>query len=829
MGDKLGKELDAFISFFGTFKLNHPVAAAADLSDGSVLYEILSTIDAEYFRAPTRPSAQATDNWVLQFSTLKRIYRLLTQYFAEVLMQPTSGLEVPDLQAMAKDHDIEATLGLCRLTLAIAVQCERNKEFIGKIQALSEGDQHYLMRAIEQVMNKVKSEDRGLTSDMDEDDRFYQLQSERNRVFTEKDTLQKVYESLLEEHRGLQTSYDDMTAEKDEAVARAQRAEKEADFRRNDKSDTLMRAEIDRLRGELQKSEENLALTETELDKQTGLVADLTRRVDELQVAADEAVKLKDQMDEYRHAADRLAKTENVMEKYKKKLQEGSELRQTVKSLEKQNADLVDKNASLEEEYRKVSAFKPLMESYKSQISDLETKLATRAKDLDTARFELDQTRTKLRITEEERAKDSEALELYQERVRELELVSARPPTTTPKTPITPSAPNTLAPGGSTGEPVSPSIDDTLVDKSFGEELDNALHGTTMTDLKLQVRALQRQLADTKANSSEASRVLVLENLLEDASRAKARYEQDYLTAHREKLVMSAQLEEIRAGKSLGDGPEAAIALRQRLNETVDELDDVKRKHTELEVQYEGLQKELTIAKSDLNLVNKDQLDILASLRESVNEDKLALESEVTSLTNRIKELEERNRLQLEQINGLLLEKVNLQSDSIGQRERMLQRERDLGDLRASMNGVPVPEDVKQRVLSLHEDNVLLREQTKTLQEKLMKARAFIKDQDKLFKEEHAKTAALGGGGFGDGSGDSSGQVGILNEELDRAKRSILEIKKRYAKEQELMLSALHTLSMASQREQLGQGANRGIPTSWLAQQRRNLGPSLRR
>ncbi|KZV69058.1 HOOK-domain-containing protein [Peniophora sp. CONT] len=832
MGDKIGKELDAFINFFATFKLNHPVAAAADLSDGSVLYEILSTIDAEYFRAPTRPSAQATDNWVLQFSSLKRIYRLLTQYFAEVLLQPTSGLEVPDLQAMAKDHDIESTLGLCRLTLAIAVQCERNKEFIGKIQALSEKDQHYLMRAIEQVMNKVKSEDRGLTSDMDEDDRFYQLQSERNRVFTEKDTLQKVYETLLDEHRGLQTQYDDVSAEKDEAILRAQKAEKEADFRRNDKSDTLMRAEIERLRGELQKSEENLALTETELDKQTGLVADLTRRVDELQVSADEAVKLKDQMDEYRHAADRLAKTENVMEKYKKKLQEGSELRQTVKSLEKQNADLVDKNASLEEEYRKVAAFKPLMESYKSQISDLESKLNSRAKDLDTARFELEQTRTKLRITEEERAKDSEALELYQERVRELELVNGRPPTTTPKTPIEPSSSGTLDVDrdGTGGSQLSPSIeiDDTLVDKSFGEELDNALHRTTMTDLKLQVRALQRQLADTKANSSEASRVLVLENLLEDATRAKARYEADYLTAHREKLVLSAQLEEIRAGKSLGDGPEAAIALRQRLNETVDQLDDVRRKHTELEVAHEQMAKELTIAKSDLNLVNKDQLDILASLRESVNEDKSALELEVSRLEERIKELEERNRLQLEQINGLLLEKVNLQSDSIGQRERMLQRERDMGDLRASMNGMPVPEEVKNRVLSLHEDNVLLREQVKTLQEKLTKARAFIKDQDKLFKEEHAKTATLRGG-FGDGSGDGGGQVEILKEELDRARRALRDTMKRYAKEQELMLSAFHTLSMTNQREQLGQGVNRGIPTSWLAQQRRNLGPSLRR
>ena len=60
-----------------------------------------------------------------------------------------------------------------------------------------------------------------------------------------------MYESLLEEHRGLQTQLDDVSAEKDEAISRAQRAEKEADFRRNDKSDTLMRAEIERLRGEL--------------------------------------------------------------------------------------------------------------------------------------------------------------------------------------------------------------------------------------------------------------------------------------------------------------------------------------------------------------------------------------------------------------------------------------------------------------------------------------------------------------------------------------------------------------------------------------------------
>lgn len=44
---------------------------------------------------------------------------------------------------------------------------------------------------------------------------------------------------------------------------------------------------------------------------------------------------------------------------------------------------------------------------------------------------------------------------------------------------------------------------------------------------------------------------------------------------------------------------EAAIALRQRLNETVEELDVLRKEHTELEVKFESQSRELTIAKSD--------------------------------------------------------------------------------------------------------------------------------------------------------------------------------------------------------------------------------------
>lgn len=137
--------------------------------------------------------------------------------------------------------------------------------------------------------------------------------------------------------------------------------------------------------------------------------------------------------------------------------------------------------------------------------------------------------------------------------------------------------------------------------------------------------------------------------------------------------------------------------------------------------------------------MNKDQLDILATLRESVNEDKAGLEADVERLKRLNKELNDKTRMQLEQVNALLLEKMSLQSEGIGHREKMLQRERDFGhvfeqlsktwhltspsDLRVSISGKDLPEDVKSRLLAMHEENVALKESTKTLQEKLNKAK----------------------------------------------------------------------------------------------------------
>lgn len=189
------------------------------------------------------------------------------------------------------------------------------------------------------------------------------------------------------------------------------------------------------------------------------------------------------------------------------------------------------------------------MESYRNQIAELEATLSSRNAEVDGLKFELENCQTKLAAAADERNQDRETLELYQERVRELEMLSAR--TMGQDLNLGNSEGNTTE---MTDAELTGNDDDNDEGMGLGGELNDAITRTTTTDLKLQIRKLKRELEATRANNAENSRILVLENLLEDANRMKARYEADYLAAHREKLVLQRNLEDIRSGKALGDG-----------------------------------------------------------------------------------------------------------------------------------------------------------------------------------------------------------------------------------------------------------------------------------
>ncbi|SPC63362.1 related to Hook protein [Ustilago sp. UG-2017b] len=857
------------------------VRRPADLSDGIALFQILADIDPDLFRNPH--AGDTKDNWVLTIGTLKRLYKLMMQFYSQSLQCAPTRLPTPDLNAIARSSDSAELAKLCLLAIGIAVQSEKNETHIAAIQTLDQTHQHQLMMSIERIMTSIKQgqeEEQAATAADDsisssvaagaEDDivakhgdkSAAQLATQLEAVQAEKDDIEKTYLLLLERHRNIQNQFEDLQTEKDELASAHEAYKKKVEEERNEQADVLMLQEIEKLKNDLRRSEDAVAELETDNEKLLQTAQESRRKIEELQKSAEEATKLKDQLEEHRHAADRLQKAENAIEKYKKKLEEGADIRRQLKTLEDQNAELVDRNAKLEDEYKRVSAFKPLMDSYKTQIADLESKSFNLQRDLATSKYEQNQILSRLKASEASRASEKEEIELYQERIKELELGGDVAGATRKK--LVGRNSNASANGvdglvaadasRASAEEGNDLEDEDLLDRSG--ELEDALSGTTMTDLKIKVRKLVRELEAAKANKADQSRLIVLENLLEDAQRMKARYEADYLREHRDKMVLQNQLEAIRSGKSdLGDGTEAAYALRLRLNEVVEELDGAKRRLTELEVQNEQVTRELTVAKSDLTLVNKDQVDILHSLRASMEGDKDELEADVKKLKSELASASEQNRMYMAQVNALLMEKVDLQAEGIGQRDEALKRERTLGELKTRLKGKSLPKEVEDMVASLQNDAMSSSHDLKALQERFSKAKTFIKQQDKMIKEKDRSIAAAAAASSLAGNGNRLGLQGGAGDEASSLREQVRNLKR----EQRLMMSAYQELGrrymvelesgrnpsggggggIAGARGASGAYAAGGVKAlsgltglnapgrSWLVNQRRVVNPSL--
>lgn len=310
----------------------------------------------------------------------------------------------------------------------------------------------------------------------------------------------------------------------------------------NGRTEAGFKAEIDRLQKELSRTESIIADSEKTASKQRGEIESLTRRLDELSAKAIQAEHLKDQLDEHKHASDKVKKMENTVEKYKKKLEDAAAARRMVRALEDENLALLEKHTALEEELQQASMQKPLVFSYKSTISELEEKIGKLNQENDDLRNQVKEKTERLEAAEGELSAEKEAVTLLEERLQEVEQVGEA-------NPRRPKGQN-----GKTNEGVDGSSDDEEDNEhnlsGMAIELDSAVSGRTTTDLKLQIRKLSRELRTVLANKADASRIIVLETLLEDNKRMKARYEEQYLSERRDRLHLDSQLEKIRNGQT---------------------------------------------------------------------------------------------------------------------------------------------------------------------------------------------------------------------------------------------------------------------------------------
>ncbi|TPX54803.1 hypothetical protein PhCBS80983_g05745 [Powellomyces hirtus] len=575
--DSLGKAVVQWVNTFD--RISKPCRSLEDLDGPAILYDILTEIDPQWFKASR--GGDYDDNWVMKFNGLKKLYKLLMGYYQEVLGQNTAGLEIPNLTLIARDADVVETLKLAQLVIALAVQCENNQRYVLKIQALDQTSQHALMLAIETVMGRLASPGASRSAGTIEGDIDGSVEA---ALLYERAELEKTNQELTATLDALRLDYEKVTVSKDGLEKRMKDMESTlSHLSEAGQVDFILRTEIDNLKATLLKTENRRTELELQVEKNNDTIADLNRKLEDAFRKGEEAERLKDALDEFRHMADKLQKSEAIIDKYKKRFEEVGDLRRQLKVAEEQNSHHAARNAQLEEEFRKIASIKPLVDTLKEQLSTLETKNSSLQVENSTLEFQLTETRTKLERYDLEKRADNEHIQNLEDQLRDMEYQvaeSGRPE----------GSPSEASPGG--------------------ESL-----------LKVKVNQLEREVERLRADKSSAQaigeKMVQLENLLEDANRLKAKYEHDYRIAYEKNIALENELSQLQSmaagdrGAGLGSpqtptGSHRSLAsdlepLQQQIKKLSEELRQSMGRVNKMSYERDKLQAELSESQNALN------------------------------------------------------------------------------------------------------------------------------------------------------------------------------------------------------------------------------------
>ena len=541
------KETNSLIAWVNSYKevvneLNdgRPIKDLSELSDGIILSSILTRVDPDSF-----PPIQSIDN-----SSFTNRLQILTKLQASLtsLLPNLPPLNL-SLLASTKPSNVAGAeneiIQLVKHVLIAAVKGSGGPGVVQGIGYLGEEVGAGLMLAITPVMNKLdnknvdefsidnnKNNNNGDNSiiERSSDEDYYALLATHTALSKDKKTLEGVYQALLDDMRSLRAEHDDTIAElaslRDEASMVKSSASK-VDI--TERAEESLRNELNKVREELQKSEDGLAECEAVNERQINVINDLNRKVEDLSSKSNEVSKLRDQLEENKHAVSKLQKTENVIEKYKQKLEDSANLRRQYKSLEEQNSELINLNSNLEATIKGLNVNKSLSDNYKNQLNELDLKFSNQSKEFKEIQYELSQLRASNTALEEERIKSNEHIDLLEEKLREIEVDRGV---------------------NNQVENLSKQTENNDSDKIANEDdLELALSSTNTTDLKLQIRRLMRELESIKhEKGGDPNQIVVLENLLADTQKVKERYEADWMSELTQKLDLSRKLEELTKG-----------------------------------------------------------------------------------------------------------------------------------------------------------------------------------------------------------------------------------------------------------------------------------------
>lgn len=534
---------DSLISWLQTFNVSAPHKTVDQLSDGVALAQVLHKIDPDFFDSSwlAKVKTEVGSNWRLKFSNLKKILKAIMDYYNEVLFQQITEFRFPDVGAIAERGSRDEMGRLLQLILGCAVNCPRKQEYIQVIMGLEEAVQHVVMKAIQELITKESpasytgenfdlneqlkkaQEELQMTAEAKEQitQRCHELDMQVTMLQEEKMSLVQENEKLLEKLNHVENLEDPSTP----AGRRYQQSQQRID---------VLQAEVFKLetvRDELR----------IKVEFQEKEILNLQEKNEELHRTLNEAQTLKDELDVLRHTSDKVEHYEATIETYKKKLEDMSDLKRQLKLLEEKNTSYMQTNIELEEDVKKMSAFKSQTELYKKQTQELRVQLADETRKANRAEFESKRLHEKLASLQTEKERLVAERDSLKEGLEELRCSQLQKES------------SSVQRSGA---------------KAVGGLSDSDMLETLPPEIKEKLIRLQHEnkMLKLEQSSCEDQQLTLLKTMLEDAQSRQNDLETEVRLLSQRNLELESQLEDTREAAAAHEGTETRqqLALTQR-------------------------------------------------------------------------------------------------------------------------------------------------------------------------------------------------------------------------------------------------------------------------
>jgi len=367
-----------------------PVTAARDtvenVCDGVAMAQVLNLLAPDQFDSTWLSKvSDVGENKRLKLNNLRKVLNGTVDFLKDVVGMQLSQFPLPDINKVVECDN--AHLGrLLQLILGVAINCNKQAEYIQAILEMDVQVQQVVMMAIQEMQGMPTHSIQSIPI-LEDDLQVKKLMEEMESTRVEKESLaQKCHELemrlnlMKEEKSNLSAEFEHLQAQ---LGSRGSGGPVDSGIRYKE-----LKKENETLKQEMESLESQKDETQSKLEELEGRLEESEEKVTELQKVADQARGLKDEVDILRETSEKVGKYEGIIDTYKKKLDEMGDMKRQIKYLEDKNTEYMENNIMLEEELGKVSKKKPQADLFRKQVSELNIKLTSETERADKIAFE---------------------------------------------------------------------------------------------------------------------------------------------------------------------------------------------------------------------------------------------------------------------------------------------------------------------------------------------------------------------------------------------------------------------------------------------------------